>query len=230
MIWRQLSEHNSRARKLMSLVRLYAYLRTYKSDVLFLAHSRIKPLRDQIARRLAIDTTDLPYLISLEIGDLLSAEIKADRDLIQTRRAGFGVFLAEGRLTIASGDFSDGSEAPRMLSTSTNLSGTTASKGRARGAVHIIRDSSDISLVKRGDIVVTGMTTPNMTPALERAAGIVTDEGGILCHAAIISRELHIPCIIDTKIATQVLDNGQMVCVIAEEESGNVVIGDESST
>ena len=69
--------------------------------------------------------------------------------------------------------------------------------------------------VKKGDILVAVMTRPDYLPAMKRAAAIVTDEGGVTCHAAILSRELGIPCIIGTKIATKVLKDGQLVEVNA---------------
>ena len=68
-----------------------------------------------------------------------------------------------------------------------------------------------------GDILVTGMTRPEFVPLMKRSAAIITDEGGITCHAAIISRELGIPCIIGTKVATQVLKDGDMVEVDADK-------------
>ena len=68
-----------------------------------------------------------------------------------------------------------------------------------------------------GDILVTGMTRPEFVPLMKKASAIITDEGGLTCHAAIISRELNIPCIIGTKIATQVLQDGDMVEVDADK-------------
>ena len=71
--------------------------------------------------------------------------------------------------------------------------------------------------MKSGDIIVTTMTTPDYLMAMKMAAAIVTEEGGLTSHAAIIARELGIPCIIGTKIATQVFKNGDMVEVDAEK-------------
>lgn len=68
-----------------------------------------------------------------------------------------------------------------------------------------------------GDILVTGMTTPDFLSAIRKSAGFVTDEGGITCHAAIVSRELKKPCIIGTKIATQILKDGDLVEVDANK-------------
>jgi pyruvate,water dikinase len=76
---------------------------------------------------------------------------------------------------------------------------------------------SDLSKMEGGDILVSPMTTPEFVPAMRRASAIVTDEGGITCHAVIVSRELGIPCIIGTKIATRVLKDGDEVEVDAEK-------------
>ena len=95
------------------------------------------------------------------------------------------------------------------------LQGTIASKGYAKGIVKVCKLSTEIDKVNKGDILVTAMTTPDFVPAMKRAAAIITDEGGITCHAAIVSRELGKPCIIGTKIATKVLKDGEIVQVDA---------------
>lgn len=93
--------------------------------------------------------------------------------------------------------------------------GLAASPGIGRGKVKKIKDVSEISLVEDGDILVTGMTNPDMVPAMRKAAGVVTDEGGRTCHAAIVSRELGIPCIVGAKEATKLLEDGMKVTVDA---------------
>lgn len=85
------------------------------------------------------------------------------------------------------------------------VKGLGASPGVASGLVKIIRDIDELDKVKDGDIMVTTMTTPDMVPAMRRAAGIITDEGGVTCHASIISRELGIPCVVGTGSATSTL-------------------------
>jgi len=95
------------------------------------------------------------------------------------------------------------------------ISGICASVGKAVGRVHICKTLGDIKVFKKGDVLVTGMTRPEFAPAMSRAAAIVTDEGGITSHAAVISRELGIPCIIGTKVATKILNNGDIVEVNA---------------
>jgi len=96
------------------------------------------------------------------------------------------------------------------------IRGTVAYKGIISGRVRIVRTNADLQKIQTGDIFVSAMTTPDHVSGITKAAALVTDEGGIMCHAAIIARELKIPCIIGTKIATQVLKDGDMIEVDAE--------------
>ena len=89
--------------------------------------------------------------------------------------------------------------------------------GENAGTVRVVKLEADIAKVKKGDILVAPMTIPNFMPAMENAIAFVTDEGGITCHAAIVAREMHKPCIIGTKIATQVLKDGDLIEVDAEK-------------
>lgn len=93
--------------------------------------------------------------------------------------------------------------------------GLPASPGIGRGIVKNIKNLTEISQVEEGDILVTEMTNPDMVPAMKKARAVVTDEGGRTCHAAIVSRELQIPCIVGAKNATQVLKDGIEVTVDA---------------
>lgn len=99
----------------------------------------------------------------------------------------------------------------------TFLKGETANKGKVRGEVKIIFAKDDVSKVKMGNILITPMTRPDLMPAIRRAAAIVTDEGGITCHAAIAAREFKKPCIVGTKIATQLFKDGNKVEVDANK-------------
>ena len=83
--------------------------------------------------------------------------------------------------------------------------GLGASPGIATGNVKIVLDIDELDKIEEGDVMVTTMTTPDMVPAMRRASGIVTDEGGVTCHASIISRELGIPCVVGTGDATKTL-------------------------
>lgn len=95
--------------------------------------------------------------------------------------------------------------------------GVIASKGTAKGRVKIIITQDDQLKMNKGDILVSTMTTPYLMGAVKKAAAIITDEGGLTAHAAIVARELKIPCIIGTKIATKVFKDGDLVEVDANK-------------
>lgn len=103
------------------------------------------------------------------------------------------------------------------------LSGAPASPGIGAGPVKILLGPEELEKVLPGDVLVAKMTTPDYVPAMKRAVAIVTDEGGRTCHAAIVSREMGIPCIVGTKNATKVLRDGQMVTV--DGKAGKVYEG-----
>lgn len=103
------------------------------------------------------------------------------------------------------------------------LSGSPAGPGIGFGTVKIVLDAARIDEVVKGDVLVAEMTTPDFVPAMKRAAGIVTDRGGRTCHAAIVSRELGIPCVVGTGEATRKLKPNQVVTV--DGSKGNVYEG-----
>lgn len=95
------------------------------------------------------------------------------------------------------------------------FSGQIAYKGKVTGKVKLIFRRSDMAKFKNNEIIVSPMTEPGYLPIMKKADAFITDEGGLLCHAAIVARELKKPCIIGTKIATRVLRDGQLVEVDA---------------
>jgi pyruvate,water dikinase len=97
------------------------------------------------------------------------------------------------------------------------LEGQGASPGIGSGKVVIVRSVKDTGRVKEGDILVAKMTNPDMVPAMRRVSAIITDEGGMTCHAAIVSRELGTPAVVGTKNATNVLKTDQLVTVDGEK-------------
>ena len=103
------------------------------------------------------------------------------------------------------------------------LTGDGASPGMGQGKVIIIKKAKEITRVKKGMILVTTMTSPDFVPAMKKAAAIITDKGGQTSHAAIVSRELSVPCVVGTKTATKILKNGDHVAVDGNE--GKIWLG-----
>ncbi|PSQ01394.1 phosphoenolpyruvate synthase [Halobacteriales archaeon QS_5_70_17] len=107
------------------------------------------------------------------------------------------------------------------------LKGLGASPGIASGPVRIVRNLDQLDKVVEGDIIVTEMTTPDMVPAMKRAAGIITDEGGMTSHAAIVSRELGVPAVVGTGSASQQLDDGRTITL--DGDKGTIRSGQQAS-
>jgi len=104
------------------------------------------------------------------------------------------------------------------------LVGLGASSGVGVGYAKIINELSELSKVQKGDVLVTKMTNPDMVPVMMKSNAIVTDEGGLTCHAAIVSRELGIPCVVGTREATKKLKDGMLITV--DGKNGFVYEGD----
>jgi pyruvate,water dikinase len=103
------------------------------------------------------------------------------------------------------------------------LSGLPASPGTAAGIAHVILDASEASKFSKDEVLVTDMTAPDWVPIMRKAAAIVTNSGGMTCHAAIVSRELGIPCVVGTGDGTKLLKTGQYITVDASR--GNIYEG-----
>ncbi|HUS52308.1 MAG TPA: phosphoenolpyruvate synthase [Candidatus Bathyarchaeia archaeon] len=108
-------------------------------------------------------------------------------------------------------------QAPREIKRQPILKGLPASPGIGSGPVKIIKSAKEIGKVEKGDVLVTSMTTPDFVPAMKKVVAIVTDKGGQTSHAAIVSRELGVPCIVGTKKATQSLRQGMIITVSGSE-------------
>jgi pyruvate,water dikinase len=114
-------------------------------------------------------------------------------------------------------------KAPEGLEGTPIATGLGASPGVGSGPVKIIRSMEDLDKIKQGDVLVTQMTNPDMVVAMQKAAAIVTDEGGVTAHAAIVSREMGIPAVVGTENATSILEDGQEITV--DGYHGKVYLG-----
>lgn len=217
----------SRLGKLIAIAREYAYLRTWRTDMIYGSGYWARGLFEEIVQRAGLPKTAAPYCTYHELRAMVKTH-KAPFSLAElTRRIQAG---KENMVSIAFDDISHIFVGKRWLAyfqkafrhlerkgNAATLKGNVAFAGVVRGTVKVLYSSDDIAKVQRGDILIATMTFPNYIPAMEKAAAFVTDEGGILCHAAIVSREMKKPCIIGTKIATKVFKDGDRVEVDAEK-------------
>jgi phosphohistidine swiveling domain-containing protein len=98
-----------------------------------------------------------------------------------------------------------------------DLKGQTASPGKITGKAKVVFTNKDLGKVQEGDILVSPMTRPDFLPAMRLANAFITDEGGITCHAAIVAREMKKPCVIGTRVATEMIQDGDQLEVDADE-------------
>ncbi len=176
-------------------------------------------LLSEVARRGDYDVTLLEWFTNDEV----VAHLRGKRfDLAEARRRkkALAVYVHDEGIDILSGDKAKALKARELDLPDLEVHevhGHCASPGKVKGVARVCNGGADaLAKVKEGDILICCMTLPDYVPAMKRAAAIVTDEGGITCHAAIISRELHKPCVTGTHEATDVFSDGEMVEVDAE--------------
>lgn len=172
----------------------------------------------EMARKRNIDANILNYLYFPELKNFVRGKINLEE--IKWRKEGTYFIFSQDKFEVYKPeevkDILD-KILKRDVKKVKELKGMCASRGNVKGKVKIVKNVNELNKVNKGDVLVMATTRPEHLPAMKRAAAIVTDEGGVTCHASIISRELGIPCIIGTRIASQVLKDGDMVEVDAEK-------------
>ena len=178
------------------------------------------PSRDQRSQKL----TDGQISKLAEIGKKIHQHYFFPQD-VEWAMEGSSLYIIQTRpiTTLDNKSAADSSSPALKLSSSSILKGAPASPGIVSGPVRLIPDIKKLSRVKTGGIMVTDMTTPDFVPAMKRAAGIITNRGGLTSHAAIVSRELGVPCVVGTTTATSVLKDGMIVTVSGA--TGEIYLG-----
>lgn len=186
-------------------------------------------LLQEIANRLHISKDDILYI---DIEELL--EILETKRIIflNERKNGFALVSKKGNINIVTMElekflFDKGiNDIFSSVTPVKSFKGVVASQGKVQGKVRVIDNPEQLSEFKKGEILVTYMTTMEFTPLFGMAVGIITDEGGLSSHAAIISREFGLPCIVGTNIATRTLKTGDFVELNATE--GKITLLDDN--
>lgn len=219
-------EFTSKAQKLIKAIRDFIFLRTYTteySDHLFYVgrHTILK----EISNRISLNNQDLIMLNDKEILSILKNQGDISNEtkiILEKRKKGFAMVWLNGNIQTIFGDKSIEiqddiakvykiSEEKEHISNAKVISGSIANRGKVKGIARVLNTYRDIYKVKKGDIIVATMTTPDYVSAMEKAAGFITDEGGITCHAAILSREFNVHCIVGTINGTKEIKDGQMI-------------------
>lgn len=193
-------------------------------------YGKVLAVRYRVARKMfkeaGIPEEYIVYYTCLEMSKGLDY-LKKNKKKIMSRENGFCALMhSDERIEFQEGYYEENEKLMdefyikknRSKMQDNTIKGQTACSGEVIGNVKIIKNASkDSGKFNKGDILVTGMTRVEFVPLLKKASAIITDEGGITCHAAIISRELKIPCIIGTRIATNVLKDGDLIEVDAKK-------------
>jgi phosphohistidine swiveling domain-containing protein len=198
-------------RRLARLSRQLTFWKTERVDVMALSDALMLGHYRVAAGELGCEPQVVFAMTRDEIDSALtSGELQTDADELLARADNYCLVLHEGKIGFYEPspivDRSGGAAEPGTV-----LEGRPASKGAVTGPVRVIYELSDIVNLTPGEILVTQMTRPEFGVALDNAAAFVTDEGGRMCHAAIISREMGKPCVIATRDATTQLDDGMIV-------------------
>lgn len=187
-----------------------ASLRDYRDTLRQKMNLALRSLYGEIARRAGMSIADVSLLTTDEIGTLLATPEKRNdlRQIARARRRGFTLLETPKRLQITAKNVPHFSKKARL---SRVIRGIAASPGIATGAARLVLTNLDLTKIRDGDVMVAPMTRQDFVPYIRRCAALVTDEGGVTCHAAIIARELGIPCVVGTKNATTALKSGRRI-------------------
>lgn len=185
-----------------------------------------------ISKKFLKKENDARYLYLDELIGLFDGVRPTDK-LIKERRKCWATAAINGK--IIKFDFKNSLKIGRkfnFIEKAKTLKGTPTSPGKVTGRAIImpmLNDHDSINVInkrmKKGDILVAETTSPDIMMLCRKAAAIVSDQGGLLSHAAVVSRELNIPCIIGTRVATRVIKNGDLVEVNADKGSVNILKG-----
>jgi phosphoenolpyruvate synthase/pyruvate phosphate dikinase len=205
--------------KVASLIAELSYLRLWNRYHFMTLRFCVNTIRKILIERSKEDF--LEFATIAELLCFLRGET-VDKRVIQKRAQGYVSFLHQGSTHIVVGE--DAEKLKEIITEEEHapaqITGVIANKGSVTGTVRIVSFTSDaytqeVEDFVEGEILVTGMTRPQIIHLCRKAAAIITDEGGVTCHAAVVSRELGIPCIIATHNATRWLQTGDVVMVDA---------------
>jgi len=206
--------------ELIELANDVAPLRDRRKEIFVKTIYYSDDVREEIGKRLKYSLEELQCFSLKELDILKEGELDKEEIGKRLEFVALDVDTKQNKFEIISGienkkRFEE--EFKEDYSSIDKIEGTCASMGYAKGKVKVIYGHEGFSKMKKGDIIFTGMTRPEMMPVMKLAAAIVTDEGGMTCHAAIVAREFGIPCVVGTIIGSKVFKDGDEVEVNADE-------------
>ncbi len=211
---------SERDKKFFAIGRDFMKAKALRREALSFTAFAAEPLYQEIAKRLDLSLTQARLMTFTELETALASGTMNEAELTKrTTHFVYGVFNGGKDTELFTGEeaqrFCSIIKEDKIESDITELRGTCACIGKAAGVVRVINKPSEMKKMRKGDVLVSIATMPDIVPAMRLASAIITDSGGLTSHAAIVSRELNVPCIIGTKIATKVLHDGDKVEVDA---------------
>lgn len=196
----------------------HVYLKSYRKELMSKVAFEMRPLFLEMSNRMGLRYDEFVNLTLDEVRGFFETGGILSLETLKEREQGYAYAVIGGEIMLIGGDLLQSVRASLPTQYKDEIIGQPANVGpTATGIVKVVLKKEDTDKLQTGDIFVTDMTNADIAVAACRCSAIVTDKGGILCHAAILSRELGIPCIVGTGNATQVLRDGQLVEVDASK-------------
>lgn len=204
--------------KLLELISLVVWAKPHRKDYQSKSFWHMEKLQKEAARRLNIslrEVRSMPMKMLFESLRSGKVDIKKLHEFEEYHVIAPGdkkeILLSGARAQ----KYMEGVKEDKVKVHGRVFTGSPACSGRASGTVRIVNSPEEMEKMQEGDILVSVATTPSIVPAMRRAAAILTDEGGLTCHAAIVSRELGIPCVVGLSVVTSAFKDGDRVEVDA---------------
>jgi phosphohistidine swiveling domain-containing protein len=212
--------------KFIDLARDLADLREENWDVVSDVGTQLRSLFEQVAKSEGMDYTTFNQLSAVEMQSYFeTGKLPVEKPVLMQRVSNYLILSRKGLPQVAITGF-DSDKVLRALESKPektgNLKGLAVCPGVVEGKARVLNYASEVPLMQAGEILVCPMSDPDYIPAVRKAKAIVTDQGGMLCHAAIVAREFAVPCIVGTQFATKLVKTGDLLKVDAT--NGTVMI------
>ncbi|MFQ5621070.1 MAG: PEP-utilizing enzyme [Candidatus Nanoarchaeia archaeon] len=206
--------NDPRVEAIAESIREFVNIKLENWEGVSIAGNNVVGLWEEIGKRIGLTLHEFYSLPEDEIVELL--ERRKTKDDVDLRVKKSGIRIGDGVNLLSDDETKKYKAVLEKKVDVEEFKGLVVHTGKCEGVVKKIMTAKELDKMEEGDVLVCPMTNPDYMPAIKKAKAIVTDEGGVLCHAAIVSREFEIPCIVGTKIATKALDDGDKVEVDAE--------------
>jgi len=204
--------------RVVRVARGLGFVKAYRKESMFYAYYAIERVQREFAARVGLTLEEVHLLAPFELDDVVRGSFdkkrlreRAEYVVLEQLADGSETRVFEGAVAREKGK----AFVRQKVVESNEVHGVCAQPGHARGVVRVVNKPAEVAKMQRGDVLVSVATTPDLVTAMRKAAAIVTNLGGFTSHAAIVARELGVPCVVGTRVATKVFKDGDVVEVNA---------------